>query len=80
MWKKCVNTEKYDSFCLNITVLFVQSYSKSVQIFFQKIVKNMGEQNETKWKDEGLDCLVLDEFLIPNPKAFMDSTMHCKWA
>ena len=28
----------------------------------------MGEQNGTKWKDEGLDCLVLDEFLIPNPK------------
>ena len=28
----------------------------------------MGEQNGAKWKDEGLDCLVLDEFLIPNPK------------
>ena len=29
----------------------------------------MGEQqNGTSWKDEGLDCLVLDEFLIPNPK------------
>lgn len=49
-------------------MFFVQSYSKSVQIFFQKIIKNMGEQNGTKWKDEGLDCLVLDEFLIPNPK------------
>ena len=28
----------------------------------------MDEQNGAKWKDEGLDCLVLDEFLIPNPK------------
>ena len=28
----------------------------------------MGENGSSKWKDEGLDCLVLDEFLIPNPK------------
>ena len=32
----------------------------------------MGEQNGAKWKDEGLDCLVLDEFLIPNPKNNID--------
>ena len=30
----------------------------------------MGE----KWKDEGLDCLILDEFLLPDPKKIIDNT------
>lgn len=34
----------------------------------------MGENNSSKWKDEGLDCLVLDEFLIPNPKTIQGVT------
>ena len=29
----------------------------------------MAEKNGGGWKDEGLDCLVLDEFLLPNPKS-----------
>ena len=29
----------------------------------------MAEKNGGGWKDEGLDCLVLDEFLLPNLKS-----------
>ena len=29
----------------------------------------MAEKIGGGWKDEGLDCLVLDEFLLPNPKS-----------
>ena len=29
----------------------------------------MADKNGGGWKDEGLDCLVLDEFLLPNPKS-----------
>ena len=34
----------------------------------------MTGKNEDGWKDEGLDCLILDEFLLPAPLSKLDKS------